>query len=54
VGPGLADLLRSHLKMIGLDKERPELFTSTDTRRRIRVHDLRATFITLSLANGKK
>ena len=52
-GPGLADLLRSHLKMIGLDKERPELFETTDVRLRIRVHDLRATFVTVSLANGR-
>ncbi len=46
-------LLREHLTTIGLDKERPELFTSTAERRRIRVHDLRGTFVTINLANGK-
>jgi integrase len=50
---GMADLLRAHLMEIGLVRERPELFTSTAERRRIRVHDLRGTFVTISLANGK-
>lgn len=50
---GLAPLFRSHLQAIGLEDERPELFTWTDERQRIRVHDLRGTFVTLSLANGK-
>jgi len=31
---------------------RAELYEQTDVRRRIRVHDLRATFVTVSLANG--
>lgn len=53
VGPGLAMLLRSHLCAIGLDQERPELFTTTAERQRIRVHDLRGTFVTLSLAAGR-
>jgi integrase len=53
VGPGLAELLRKHLTMIGLDKERPELFTSNAERRRLRVHDLRGTFVTVSLSNGR-
>jgi hypothetical protein len=34
-----------------IDKERP--FISTDERRRVRVHDLRATFVTVVLANGR-
>ena len=38
---------------IGLVRERPELFTTTQERRRIRVHDLRGTFVTLSLASGR-
>ena len=50
---GMARLLRSHLQTIGLEKERPELFTTTAERQRIRVHDLRGTFVTISLANGK-
>jgi integrase len=50
---GLAMLLRGHLKAIGLKDERPELFASTAERRQIRVHDLRGTFVTVSLANGK-
>jgi integrase len=32
---------------------RPELFKDTATRKQIRVHDLRSTFVTLSLANDK-
>jgi len=50
---GLAMLLRSHLEAIGLKKERPELFTSTPERRRIRIHDLRGVFTTVALANGR-
>jgi integrase len=50
---GLAMLLRSHLQAIGLKDERPELFQSTAERRQIRVHDLRGTFVTIALANGK-
>lgn len=40
-----------HLRAAGVD--RPELFESTDVRKPIRVHDLRATFVTIALANGK-
>ncbi len=50
---GLPAMLRAHLRTIGLHEERPELFTSTDERRQIRVHDLRGTFVTVSLANGR-
>ncbi len=50
---GLADVLRAHLETIGLKRERPELFKSSDARLRIRVHDLRGTFVTVALANGK-
>jgi integrase len=50
---GLADVLRSHLIDIGLLRERPELFTTTPERRPIRTHDLRGTFVTISLANGR-
>ena len=35
------------------ETKRPELFKRTETRLPIRVHDLRATFVTISLANGK-
>lgn len=50
---GAAELLRSHLKAIGLKDERPELFETNQQRRQMRVHDLRGTFVTVSLANGK-
>lgn len=36
-GGHLAEWLREHQRVIGFDKERPELFTSTDERRQIRV-----------------
>jgi hypothetical protein len=52
-GPDLASLLRDHLRVIKLDTERPELFATTAHRRQICVHDLRGTFVTVSLANGK-
>jgi len=33
--------------------KRPQLFELTESRRHIVVHDLRATFVTVSLAEGK-
>jgi hypothetical protein len=42
---------RAHLKLAKV--ERPELFEKSETRLQIRVHDLRGTFVTLALANGK-
>jgi integrase len=42
---------REHLKLAGI--KRAELFERTKSRRPIRVHDLRATFITLALAGGR-
>jgi integrase len=50
---GLPAILREHLRAIDLHLERPELFDSTDERRQMRVHDLRGTFVTIALANGK-
>jgi integrase len=47
----LAKLLRRHLALAGV--ERPELFVVSENRVRLRAHDLRATFVTLALANGK-
>jgi integrase len=47
----LADQLREDLRASGVT--RPALFARSDLRRPIRVHDLRATFVTVSLANGK-
>jgi integrase len=47
----LAAAFRGHLANV--DGIRPVLFQSTATRMPIRVHDLRATFVTLSLASGK-
>lgn len=47
----LAGPLRRHLKQAKID--RPALFERSATRRPIRAHDLRATFVTLSLANGR-
>lgn len=43
--------LRAHLKAAGID--RAVLFERSATRQPIRVHDLRATFITVALANGR-
>jgi integrase len=42
---------RTHLKLAGID--RPELFVRTKARLPIRVHDLRGTFVTISLANNR-
>ncbi|WP_437276069.1 tyrosine-type recombinase/integrase [Sorangium sp. So ce375] len=42
---------RDHLRRAGVD--RPELFETTDARLNIRLHDTRATFITVKLANGR-
>jgi integrase len=47
----LADDLRDDLEAVGID--RAELFESTDVRRKINVHDLRGTFVTIALATGK-
>lgn len=46
----LAETFRSHLTRAG--GMRPVLFQRTHARNPIRLHDLRATFVTLSLANG--
>jgi integrase len=50
-GVNHADAFRDDLKIAKVD--RPELFERTKNRLAIRAHDLRATFITISLANGK-
>ncbi len=42
---------REHLVAAGIT--RSVLFERTDTRQQIRAHDTRATFVTVSLANGK-
>jgi integrase len=47
----LADRFRDALHAAGVT--RAELFETRGGRMKIRVHDLRATFVTLSLANGK-
>jgi len=47
----LADELRRDLHDAGVT--RPALFERSKVRRPLRVHDLRATFVTVSLANGK-
>jgi len=47
----LAHKLRNALGAAGVD--RSELFDATANRGRLRAHDLRATFITLALANGR-
>lgn len=52
VGTGrLAEAFRADLERAGVD--RAELFERTKVRQPIRVHDLRATFVTLSLAAGR-
>jgi integrase len=47
----LADQFRADLKTAKVD--RPELFERNATRARVKAHHLRATFVTLALANGK-
>ncbi len=47
----LAKQFRAHLKAAGID--RPALFERSASRQQIRLHDLRATFVTLALANGR-
>lgn len=47
----LAKLLRRYLVASGCDRN--ELFVPSENRIRLRAHDLRATFVTLALANGK-
>lgn len=47
----LADKLRDHLRVAGVTRE--ALFERSKARRPLRVHDLRATFVTLSLAHGR-
>ena len=47
----LAARLRDALKLAGVD--RPELYEKSATRQPVRVHDLRATFVTLALATGR-
>jgi integrase len=50
-GDRLAEQLRRDMKKAGIDRR--ELFTNTDKRGHMRAHDLRATFVTISLAAGK-
>jgi integrase len=47
----LADELRGHLQVAKIT--RPELYEHNDKRRRMNVHGLRSTFVTIALANGK-
>src|SRR5512133_3565601 len=47
----VADRLRRHLWTAGV--QRTELHEDGTNRRKIRVHDLRGTFVTISLANGR-
>ena len=47
----LAGALRDDLEAAGAD--RPALFARTETRIALRVHDLRASFVTLALAAGR-
>jgi integrase len=47
----LADQLRNDLTAVGVT--RPELHVTTKARRQINAHDLRGTFVTLSLAQGR-
>ena len=42
---------REHLRAAGIT--RPVLFEKSKARQPIRLHDTRATFITIALANGK-
>lgn len=47
----LAEILRDDLKRAKVD--RPKLFAGSKNRLRMRAHDLRATFVTVGLANGR-
>jgi integrase len=47
----LADQLRDGLRQAGVTREK--LFERGEHRLRLRAHDLRATFVTLALANEK-
>ncbi len=47
----LADQLRRDLQRVGVT--RPQLFERSKVRQPVRAHDLRATFVTISLATGK-
>jgi integrase len=47
----LSDELRAWLQACGV--KRPKLFERSEHRIPLRAHDLRATFVTLALANGK-
>jgi integrase len=47
----LADRLRARLVMAGVSRE--TFYESSGARRQIRAHDLRGTFVTLSLAAGR-
>ena len=47
----LAEVFRADLATAGID--RAELFEATANRQPIRLHDLRATFVTLALAAGR-
>jgi len=47
----LASHLQAHLEVAGID--RPELFEHNEKRRRVNIHALRATFVTLALADGR-
>ena len=51
IGAGRADDLREYLKAAGV--RRPQLHTNSKHRRWLRIHDLRATFVTVALATGK-
>ena len=46
-----AERFRAHLQKAGV--ERAELYQATAARQQIRAHDLRATFVTTHLANGR-
>lgn len=46
-----AELFRKHLKLVGLTRH--ELFEESPGREPIRFHDLRASFITVALANNR-
>ena len=49
----MARRLRDDLELAGRKAVRPELFEVSANRSRMRMHDLRGTFVTLSLAAGK-
>jgi len=51
--PRPAERFREHLALAGVAESRPALLEDTTDQQQVVLHDLRATFITVALANGR-